>query len=708
MADAVRVAVRVRPFNQREKDRNAKLIIQMDGNMTTITNPETEEEKRFSYDFSYWSHDGFIDQDGLMVPENDKYADQQCVFNDLGRDVLDNAFKGFNCSLFAYGQTGSGKSYSMVGYGKNKGIVPISCEEIFKYIDQNTDPRKEFRVSCSMLEIYNEQVRDLMSRDNPKGGLKVRNLPKLGVQVMGLLEVPVQSYEEIEMKIEEGTSNRTIAATNMNATSSRAHTVVAILFTQVEKDARGPGKDREITSKINLVDLAGSERADSTGATGDRLKEGSMINLSLTMLGNVITALAEKSSNPNKKILVPYRDSKLTQILQDALGGNSKTIMIAALSPANINYEETLSTLRYADRAKKIKNKAVVNVDPKDLLILNLQEDNKRLLEQLEQLRLMIGGGVSSNPVPMSDEEKTKMRSKMDQMAEELRENQKMVEDQNKSWNEKLREAEDRTRQLELQQQNHNTAQMLPPHHSPTHHGSKRHDSRAFNHNGAPLVQGPQGTISNSATTGRTDRKSDSTSHNTVAAKQQAQFVDPRKQFAHLRNVNEDPMLSNKVVWLLDKKLTTVGRKETIPEPSISLAGLNIMKEHAVIKQGKPSEFNITALEGARVLVNGKPLPYGKKHPLSSNDRILFGANHLYIFVNPTQGVPEKIYDWDMAQEEIAKEQGFDLSQDNLHNDVVAVLPLIHEANAISKDINKATTFEIKILSKFILGKVQV
>ncbi|GFS00639.1 kinesin-like protein, partial [Elysia marginata] len=170
-----------------------------------------------------------------------------------------------------------------------------------------------------MLEIYNEQVRDLLSKDSPKGGLPVRQNPKLGMfYVQNLKKVPVGSYSEIEMRMEQGTSNRTVASTNMNATSSRAHTVVTIVFDQIIKDESG--NETKKSSTMNLVDLAGSERADSTGATGDRLKEGANINRSLSALGNVISALADQSEN--KKTVVPYRDSVLTKLLQNALGGN--------------------------------------------------------------------------------------------------------------------------------------------------------------------------------------------------------------------------------------------------------------------------------------------------------------------------------------------------------------------------------------------------
>ena len=232
-----------------------------------------------------------------------------------------------------------------------------------------------------MLEIYNEQVRDLLSKASKKGGLQVRQHPSKGFYVQDLQSVPVSSYVEIEKKMNEGTTNRTVASTNMNATSSRAHTVVTILFEQIS-NPNSPDESKK-SSVINLVDLAGSERADATGATGDRLKEGANINKSLSTLGNVISALADKSSG-NKKIMVPYRDSVLTKLLQNALGGNSKTVMIAALSPADINYDETLSTLRYADRAKKIKNEATVNENPTDKLIRELKEENERLKKFME------------------------------------------------------------------------------------------------------------------------------------------------------------------------------------------------------------------------------------------------------------------------------------------------------------------------------------
>lgn len=208
--------------------------------------------------------------------------------------------------------------------------------------------------------------------------------------VEGLSKWPVSSYEEIAAKMEEGNENRTIGSTLMNATSSRAHTIVTIEFRQITMINN---RRSEKVSVINLVDLAGSERAGSTGATGDRLKEGCNINKSLLALGNVINALADKAMGKKNAVLPPYRDSALTRILQNALGGNSKTVMICALSPAGLNYEETLSTLRYADRAKKIQNKAIVNESEHDKMVRMLKEENSELQNLIKELTRKIGGG---------------------------------------------------------------------------------------------------------------------------------------------------------------------------------------------------------------------------------------------------------------------------------------------------------------------------
>jgi kinesin family member 13 len=433
MSDSsVKVAVRVRPFNSREKQEGAELCVSMQGNATTIHNKSTGFNKKFIFDYSYWSHDDFTEdpETGLFVKSsnNSMYADQIKVFNDIGIGVLNNAWEGYHCCLFAYGQTGSGKSYSMVGYGKNIGIIPITCETIFQQITERENSNIEYTITASMLEIYNEQVQDLLVHPSKRvqGGLKIREDPKKGIFVENLTQQNCMSYEEIDHLIETGNKHRTVAATNMNATSSRAHTVLTITFSQIfYEESTGKPLNRK-QSNINLVDLAGSERAGKTGATGDRLQEGSSINKSLSTLGKVITTLAKKSAGQlGKNEVIPYRESKLTRILQNALGGNSKTTMIAAISPATFNFEESLSTLRYADAVKSIRNQAVVNETPQEKLIRELKEEN-------EKLKAMLENKLKDGSQGMTEE----ARSAYEKEMEALR---RAKEDIEKNWQMKLR-----------------------------------------------------------------------------------------------------------------------------------------------------------------------------------------------------------------------------------------------------------------------------
>mmetsp|Transcript_35895 Transcript_35895/g.85849 ORF Transcript_35895/g.85849 Transcript_35895/m.85849 type:complete len:722 (-) Transcript_35895:80-2245(-) len=328
----------------------------------------------------------------------------------------------------------------MVGYGANRGIVPISCEEIFRRIEANADPNLTYEISASMVEIYNEQVQDLLvpPRERPKKGLEIRESQQLGIYIAGVAKRPVDSYKAIEGVMEEGTENRTVGSTLMNATSSRAHTVIIIEFKQVSKIAQGEGCK---VSLINLVDLAGSEKAGQTGASGDRLKEGCAINKSLSALGNVIEKLAQKSSG-KKSVIVPYRESKLTRLLQNALGGSSKTIMICALSPASSNYEETLSTLRYADRAKKIKNNAVVNENPQEKLMRELREENLKLKEFMDSVKDTLG---EQDAVVLNERVK------------EIKAAEDALKESQKSFTERLQESKDRAQDHERRRNSRRT-----------------------------------------------------------------------------------------------------------------------------------------------------------------------------------------------------------------------------------------------------------
>ncbi|XP_021110749.1 kinesin-like protein KIF16B isoform X3 [Heterocephalus glaber] len=428
---SVKVAVRVRPMNRREKDLEAKFIIQMEKSKTTITNlklPEggtgdsgRERTKTFTYDFSFYSAD----------TKSPDYISQEMIFKTLGTDVMKSAFEGYNACVFAYGQTGSGKSYTMMGDSGDLGLIPRICEGLFSRINETTRwDEASFRTEVSYLEIYNERVRDLLRRKSSKTfNLRVREHPKEGPYVEDLSKHLVQNYGDVEELMDAGNINRTTAATGMNDVSSRSHAIFTIKFTQAKFDSEMPC---ETVSKIHLVDLAGSERADATGATGVRLKEGGNINKSLVTLGNVISALADLSqdaANPlvkKKQVFVPYRDSVLTWLLKDSLGGNSKTIMIATISPADVNYGETLSTLRYANRAKNIINKPTINEDANVKLIRELRAEIARLktlLAQGNQIALL------DSPTALSMEEK-------------LQQNEARVQELTKEWTNKWNETQ--------------------------------------------------------------------------------------------------------------------------------------------------------------------------------------------------------------------------------------------------------------------------
>ncbi|XP_013392684.1 kinesin-like protein KIF28P [Lingula anatina] len=653
--ESVKVAVRLRPFNSREKARNATLIIDMKGPTTYIKDPSapSEEAKSFTFDYSYWSHDGSkLEGDGYIAPDpghpnGKKFADQKTVFQDLGMGVLTNAWDGFNSTLFAYGQTGSGKSWSVVGYGVNRGIVPQFCEEVFNRVDaeKNNGSSTQFEVNFSMLEIYNEIVRDLLNPGSGgKGGLKVRQHPKKGFYAQGLTSALVSSYNDIEKKMEEGTTNRTVAATNMNATSSRAHTIVGITLIQKFKNAAG--EETAKTGIVNLVDLAGSERADSTGATGDRLKEGAAINQSLSSLGNVISALAEKSSGKNTR--VPYRNSVLTMLLKNALGGNSKTIMIAALSPADINYDETLSTLRYADRAKQIKTKATVNEDPTEKLIRELQEENERLKKMMEGGNIQVPRGDGDDEIQasegMSEEEIAALKKQLEEEYKaELEENAKQMEEMKKAYEDKLRESQE--------------------------------DSKA------------------------------SSLSDTQAKKQTV---------PHLSNLNFDPQLTGKIVYFIDGDTKTVGNKKG-EQSDIVLAGPSIMAQHAVFTVEGGKIFLEKMAANARLLMNGDPV--NQKTEVKHNARLMFGTTQLYLFVNPKERdaakTPYPEITFEMAQDEIAACSGFDMNTENksqddllLQEDLADMIPAVEEANSISQELDKKLKFEIIIVSSEARGEL--
>lgn len=365
--DNVKVAIRCRPLNEKEIANECKQTVFIDSMRGTasVENPNAshgEPMKVFTFD-TVFGHD----------------CKQVDVYNEIARPIIDSVLGGYNGTIFAYGQTGTGKTFTMEGLravAEMRGIIPNSFAHIFGAIAK-AEGETRFLVRVSYLEIYNEEVRDLLGKDQNQR-LEVKERPDVGVYVKDLSAFVVNTADDMDRIMTIGNKNRVVGATNMNAHSSRSHAIFSVTIECSEKGIDGHQHVR--MGKLHLVDLAGSERQTKTGATGQRLKEATKINLSLSTLGNVISALVDGKSSH-----IPYRNSKLTRLLQDSLGGNSKTVMIANIGPADYNYDETISTLRYANRAKNIKNKAKINEDPKDALLRQFQEEIKELKKQLEQ-----------------------------------------------------------------------------------------------------------------------------------------------------------------------------------------------------------------------------------------------------------------------------------------------------------------------------------
>ncbi|XP_042870598.1 kinesin-like protein KIF14 isoform X2 [Penaeus japonicus] len=389
---AVSVGVRVRPLNSREKASDVKDIVEVAGNTIKLSS-ENGSVHTFAYDHCFWS----CDEPHPML------ASQQSVYVTLARPLLDKSYEGYNVCLFAYGQTGSGKSYTMLGEeshedpesdaGEALGVIPRFCRELFSRADylhsQNPPedqlPQCRIEVEVSYIEIYNERIYDLLSSGGCSGdrreALRVREHPEDGPYVEGVARHLVSSYNHLQTWLLLGNKERSIAATGMNDKSSRSHAVFTLRLKQMQvEDVEGERLESSRVSIINLVDLAGSERVAAAQSQGERLKEGVCINKSLLTLGKVITALAESAGR--RRPFIPYRESVLTYLLKESLGGNSRTAMIATISPSNIHVEETLSTLRYAQQARKIVNRNHINEDPTARIIRSLKEEVERLRRQ--------------------------------------------------------------------------------------------------------------------------------------------------------------------------------------------------------------------------------------------------------------------------------------------------------------------------------------
>lgn len=480
---SVQVAVRVRPINTREIDSDT--IIDVNNNSVHIIDPSNKKKKNFNFDYAF-----------------DSDTSQETVFDNIGEKVVSGAFSGYNCCIFAYGMSGSGKSHSVLGSHKDPGLIPRICQALFDRQSNNNgisigDAVITYKIELSYLEIYSEEVKDLLVKSHPAGGLKVRQHPELGPYVEGLSQVLVEDYTTIKKLIDSGNKERSIASTMLNDRSSRSHAICTLYFTQLI-DEPSLGKTREVVSKVNLVDLAGSERVEVSGVTGINFKEAININKSLSTLGLVISKLASsslkktskppsvhkvknstydrysptttkvahtkpllhksqstrspstrspqvrspsaKSSDSKNTIIetqsitdhIPFRDSVLTWILKESLGGNSKTFMLATISPSEINYNESLSTLRYAYNAKQIVNTIKVNEDPSDKLIRVLKGEIEVLRAQLS----MKGSDGTTSIIELK------------QLKEELMQREELIKEKDKSWEQKLNESKNINKDL--------------------------------------------------------------------------------------------------------------------------------------------------------------------------------------------------------------------------------------------------------------------
>ena len=374
-SECVKVAIRVRPMNKHEIEQNSRLCVQVDtANNTVSVISDHNESKTFPFDYVYPME-----------------TTQREVYDQVAFPIVDSIFQGYNGTVFAYGQTGCGKTFTMMGIVTDpnlKGIIPNAFSHIFGFIKTEGESKKFF-LRCSFVEIYNEEVRDLLGNKDKK--LDIREDPKKGTFLKDLTYVNIKNSNDIEKCLDKGNKNRHVGQTSMNDQSSRSHSLFTVYLEIEEKGDNGNSRIK--SGKLNLVDLAGSERVGKTNATGQTFDEGKKINLSLTALGSVIDALSQ-----NRKY-VPYKDSKLTRLLADSLGGNTKTVMFANISPASYNYDETLGTLRYASRAKLIKNAPVVNEDPKDALLRKYEEEIKALKEKLAN-----GGNINDILEEVSEE----------------------------------------------------------------------------------------------------------------------------------------------------------------------------------------------------------------------------------------------------------------------------------------------------------------
>ncbi|TFK08397.1 ubiquitin-conjugating enzyme E2 variant 1 isoform d [Platysternon megacephalum] len=578
---AISVAVRVRPLTQREQQVGTKCVVSLSGKEILIHHPHTNRQLTFSYDYCF----------GSQNPEDKGYASQEVVYCLLAQPLLDKVFEGYNTCLFAYGQTGSGKSYTMTGYADEVGIIPRFCKEIFWKVNLTQQEEEKHHIELSYFEVYNERIHDLLSSKDAnakKKALKVREHPILGPYVTGLSTYVVGSFADVQTWLELGNKQRATAATSMNERSSRSHSVFKLVVAQTKREhLEGEAHDHMLVSHVNLVDLSGSERCNLAQTSGLRTQEGASINKSLLTLGKVISALSEMSQF-KRKCFIPYRDSVLTWLLKESLGGNSKTAMIATISPTAAHVEETLSTLRYASQARNIVNVAKVNEDSNAVLIRELKAEIEKLraAQQCSQ-------GIDVLKYEASLQE-------IQYLKEQLAERERELAESQKSWQEKLALAEQHKMEEEQELQKAGVCFKVDNH------------------------------------------------------------------LPNLVNLNEDPQLSEMLLYILKEGETRVGSLHPDSEHDIQLTGALISVDHCVITNVQ-GVVTLSPIPDARTFVNGNLLV--EAVTLHHGDRVILGGNHYFRFNHPMEvkngrraslmpaGGADGLRDFEFAKNELVEAQ---------------------------------------------------
>ncbi|KAM7532789.1 hypothetical protein Aperf_G00000129441 [Anoplocephala perfoliata] len=431
LKESVRVIVRCRPMNKKEAESGHECCVCVD---ESNSNLEIKSLRDGSPGGS-----SIYTFDAVYGPS----STQKQLYEKSFFDVVQSVLLGFNGTIFAYGQTGTGKTFTIQGEKDDpelRGLMPNSVYHIFDYINESKSA--QFLVRVSYLEVYKEEIRDILKKDSAKR-LQINEKPDRG----DLSTVLTKNVKEVERVMNIGNNNRSVGATNMNEQSSRSHALFILTVESSEVDSSGQSHIR--VGKLNLVDLAGSERQGKSRSEGERFKEATKINLGLSTLGNVISALVD-----DKCSHVPYRDSKLTRLLQDSLGGNAKTVMVANIGPSSYHYDETINTLRYASRAKHIKNTPKINIDLKDALLQQYHEEILRLKQILDgrsKLQVHLKESGNKEGAQESDDSEDHAAAAREQQQKMATEKEGIINDQNMVAEEKTRlleELKDKDRRI--------------------------------------------------------------------------------------------------------------------------------------------------------------------------------------------------------------------------------------------------------------------